>query len=79
MCVKFKNILKRNYQPYLKSPMSRGMKKWDTLTIEVQHRTIKVKFKKALKVYVGDHCSATWCIFIFKSKCKYIYQNERIY
>ena len=29
-----------------------------------------------LKVDVGDHCNASWCIFIFKSK---VIQRERIY
>ena len=35
--VKLKNILKRNYNTDLKSLMSRGIKIWDTLTIELQH------------------------------------------
>ena len=49
--VKFKNIHKRKLsdQLYLKSPMSRGMKILDTLTIELQCATTKVKFKQALK------------------------------
>ena len=51
-CIKFKNILKQNYQLYLKSPMSRGIKIWDTLTIELQLATTKVKFRQALKPYV---------------------------
>ena len=29
-----------------------------------------------LKVDVGDHCSATWCIVIFNSN---VFQNEIIY
>ena len=41
--VKFKKKLKRTYQVYLKSPMSRGIKIWDMLTVEVQKATTKVK------------------------------------
>ena len=34
--VKFKKVLKRNYQLYLKSPMARGIKIWETMTAEMQ-------------------------------------------
>ena len=47
--VKFKKVLKRNYQLYLKSPMARGIKIWETLTAEMQKATTKVKFKNMIK------------------------------
>ena len=47
--VKFKKVLKRNYQLYLKSPMARGIKIWETLTAEMQKATTKVKFKTMIK------------------------------
>ena len=43
--VKFRRVLKRNYQLYLKSPMARGIRIWETLTSEMQRATTKVKFK----------------------------------
>ena len=47
--VKFKKIPKWNYQLYLKSPMARGIKIWEMLTIEMQRATTKCKFKKMIK------------------------------
>ena len=47
--VKFKKVLKRNYQLYLKSPMARGIKIWESLTAEMQKGTTKVKFKTMIK------------------------------
>ena len=38
-----------NYQLYLSGQVSRGIKIEDTLTIELQRATTKVKFKQALK------------------------------
>ena len=43
--VQFKRRQIRQYELYLKSPLSRGGKIWDMLTAEMQRATTKVKFK----------------------------------
>ena len=54
--VKLKKKLEKNYQVYLKSPMSRGIKIWDMLSFEVQKATTKVKFKQLLRLMCGCYC-----------------------
>ena len=44
--VQFKRRQIRQYELYLKSPLSRGGKIWDMLTAEMRRATTKVKFKK---------------------------------
>ena len=39
----------RQYELYLKSPLSRGGKIWDMLTAEMQRVTTKVKLKKLVR------------------------------
>ena len=47
--IKFKTIGKRHYELYLKSPLSRCIKVWNTVCKEVQRATSKVKFKKLIR------------------------------
>ena len=42
--IKFKKGKLRQYEQYLNSPLSRGIKIWDMLTAEVQRATTKVKY-----------------------------------
>ena len=51
--IKFK-IPKRNYEKYLKSPLSRGVVLWDRIPELIQRSTTKVKFKTAIKSLLTD-------------------------
>ena len=51
--IRFK-IYKRQYEKYLKSPLSRGVVLWDRIPESVQRSTTKVKFKKSLQPYLAD-------------------------
>ena len=47
--VKFKKPLMRTYELYLKSPLCRCIKIWETLSSEIQKATTKVKFKNLIR------------------------------
>ena len=46
--VKFKKGKKHQYELYLRSPLSRGVKIWEMLTAKVQKATTRVKFKRLI-------------------------------
>ena len=43
---------KRQYEKYLKSPLSRGITLWDRIPEAVQKSTTKVKFKASIKPHL---------------------------
>ena len=43
---------KREYEKYLKSPISRGITLWDRIPETIQRLTTKVKFKGAIKPHL---------------------------
>ena len=47
--IKFKTFGIRHYELYLKSPLPRCIKVWNTVCKEVQRATSKVKFKKLIR------------------------------
>ena len=60
--IKFK-ATRRNYESYLKSPMSRGISVWNYLPEKVQKTTTKVKFKSELRAYLPGFTLRTDAIY----------------